>query len=106
MPKIGSAHHHLDAEGLRGGPGFREAGSEAASREPGPPSWLSRRCTRAQNAAGVSPPGSFVHWTVLNSAGTSASASRVASTTTGSRKAVPSAMACVRCAASRHSIRK
>ncbi len=62
--------------------------------------------TRSTNVAGVSPPGSRVHCTVMNESGTSASQSFVSSTHTGTRNGVPFAIRCVRSSASFHSRRK
>jgi hypothetical protein len=69
-------------------------------RRAAPPSSV---LTRSRNCDVGSPFGNRVHCTARNSAGTLASASRVASITSGSRNAFSSAMVCVRCAASFHS---
>lgn len=62
--------------------------------------------TRPQNAGSDSAEPMRVHCTALNSDGTVASASRVASITIGSRNVFSSAIGCVRWAASFHSRRK
>ena len=67
---------------------------------------VSTRRTRSAKACGASPPGRCVHCTSRNFSGTRALASSVASMTTGSRKALSSAMSSVRLAARFHSRRK
>ena len=67
---------------------------------------VSKRRTRSAKASGASPPGRCVHCTSRNFSGTRALASSVASMTTGSRKALSSAMSSVRLAARFHSRRK
>ena len=73
---------------------------------PPPGDGVSRRLMRSTNCGVDAPSAKRVHCTALNSTGTSASASRVASITTGIRNAVRSEIMCARCAASRHSSRK
>jgi hypothetical protein len=61
---------------------------------------------RATKAGDVSPPGRCVHCTSRNESGTSASRSRVESTTTGTMNDRSAAMRCERSTASFHSSRK